>query len=96
MRLQLGNQSGPFDTTCSGFQPCVDVDLELAKVGVETLKEVATPSIDGHQLKAEDFEQDGYLGKGAAKIIMKMLYGARLVRYERLWPICSLARQVSK
>ena len=27
---------------------------------------------------------------------MKMLYGARVVRFELLWPICSLARQVSK
>ena len=27
---------------------------------------------------------------------MKMLYGARLVRYELLWPICSIARMVSK
>lgn len=27
---------------------------------------------------------------------MKMLYGARLVRYELLWSICSIARRVSK
>jgi hypothetical protein len=36
------------------------------------------------------------LSKDAAKIIMKALYGARLVRFELLWPICSSARQVSK
>jgi hypothetical protein len=47
-------------------------------------------------IKPEDLETDGSLAKDAAKIIMKMLYGARLVRYELLWPICSLARQVSK
>ena len=80
-----------------GFsKQCIDVYLELAKVPVESLKKVTTPSIDDHMFKPEDFEQDGYLGKDAAKIIMKMLYGARLVRFELLWPICSLARQVSK
>ena len=78
------------------FQQCVDVYVELAKVPVESLKKVTTPSIDDHNLKPEDFEQDGALAKDAAKIIMKMLYGARLVRFELLWPICSLARQVSK
>ena len=78
------------------FQQCVDVYLELAKVPVESLKKVVTPSIDDHMLKPEDFAEDGYLAKDAAKIIMKMLYGARLVRFELLWPICSLARQVSK
>jgi hypothetical protein len=32
----------------------------------------------------------------AAKVIMKILYGARLVRYELLWPVCSIAREVSR
>jgi len=52
--------------------------------------------MDDHQLKPEDFEQEGNLSKDAAKIIMKALYGARLVRFELLWPICSSARQVTK
>jgi len=52
--------------------------------------------MDDHQLKPEDFEQEGLLSKDAAKIIMKALYGARLVRFELLWPICSSARQVTK
>ena len=46
--------------------------------------------MDDHQLKPEDFETEGYLSKDAAKIIMKALYGARLVRFELLWPICRL------
>jgi len=55
-----------------------------------------TPGMDDHLLKPEDFEQPGNLSTDAAKIIMKALYGARLVRFELLWPICSSAREVSK
>ena len=78
------------------FRQCVEVYCELAKVDPNTLKKVATPGLDDHQLKPEDFETEGLLSKDAAKIIMKALYGARLVRYELLWPICSSARLVSK
>ena len=52
--------------------------------------------MDDHLLKPEDFEQPGNLSTDAAKIIMKALFGARLVRFELLWPICSSAREVSK
>ena len=80
-----------------GFsRQCIEVYCELAKVKPETLRKVATPGMDDHQLKPEDFELEGNLSKGAAKIIMTALYGARLVRYELLWPICSSARQVTK
>ena len=66
------------------FRQCVEVYCELAKVDPSTLKKVATPGLDDHQLKPEDFETEGLLSKDAAKIIMKALYGARLVRYELL------------
>ena len=56
---------------CGFFQQCVDVYLGLAKVSVDSLKKVATPSIDDHMIKPEDLEADGNLGKDAAKIIMK-------------------------
>jgi len=78
------------------FRQCVEVYCELANVKPESLRKVATPGMDDHQLKPEDFEVEGLLSKDAAKIIMKTLYGARLVRFELLWPICSSARQVSK
>ena len=52
--------------------------------------------MDDHLLEPEDFEQPGNLSLDAAKIIMKAQCGARLVRFELLWPICSSAREVSK
>jgi hypothetical protein len=78
------------------FRQCVEVYCELTKIDVKTLRKVGTPSIDDHQLKPEDFETEGFLHKDAAKVIMKALYGARLVRYELLWPICSSAREVTR
>jgi len=78
------------------FRQCVEVYCDLAKVKPETLRKVATPGMDDHLMKPEDFEEPGFLSLDAAKIIMKALYGARLVRFELLWPICSSAREVSK
>ena len=78
------------------FAQCVEVYCDLAKIHPNTLRKVATPGMDDHLLKPEDFEQLGNLSTDAAKIIMKALYGSRLVRYELLWPVCSSAREISK
>ena len=78
------------------FRQCAEVYCDLAKIKPETVRNVATPGIDDHLLKPEEFEQPGNLSLDAAEIIMKAIYGARLVRYELLWPICSSAREVSK
>ena len=39
----------------------------------------------------EENGENGELANGAAKIVMKMLYGARLARYDMTWPISSIA-----
>ena len=78
------------------FQQCIDVYCEHAQTDRSKLRKAQTPSVDDHALTEEDRASPGILEKDAAKIIMKMLYGARLVRYELLWPICSIARMVSK
>jgi len=77
------------------FRQCVELYCELAKVDINSLKKVATPGLDDHRIKPEDLENGGSLSKGAAKIIMKALCGARVVRYELFWPICSPARLVT-
>ena len=78
------------------FQQCIDVYCEYAKTDRSKLRKATTPSVDDHAISEEDRASPGVLEQDAAKIIMKMLYGARLVRYELLWPICSIARMVSK
>ena len=77
------------------FRQCVEVYCDLAKIKLESLRNVATPGIDD-LLKPEHFEEPGHLSLDAAKVIMKALCGARLVRFELLWPICSSAREVCK
>ena len=77
---------------------CLERYQELrSKNGASTkLKEYAFPSIDDHQIPAEEFEEPGILNKDAAKVVMKCLYGARFVRFDLLWPIGDLARRISK
>ena len=66
------------------FRQCVEVYCDLAKVTPESLRKGVTPGIDDHLPKPEDFKQPGNLSSDVAKIIMKALYGARLVRFELL------------
>ena len=47
---------------------------ELGKVDRSTLKPVATPCIDDHQLNPSDFEVQGKLKPDASKIVLKCLY----------------------
>ena len=57
---------------------CVERYLELAKKDRSSLKKVATPCIDDHQLLPEDFEKRGELADSAARIVLKALYVARM------------------
>jgi hypothetical protein len=75
---------------------CVERYCELAKVGKDTLKPVPTPSLDDHQIDPKELEDEGRLGTEAAKILMKTLYCARLLRFDLLWTLCKLARCVTK
>ena len=61
------------------FEQCIDLYCELAKVGRSSVKIAKIPSIDDSQIKAEDFETEGVFSKDAMKVIMKVIYGARLV-----------------
>ena len=75
---------------------CVDRYLQLSGKTIDTLKPVATPCIDDHQLSPEDFETKGALSSEAAKIVLKDLYLARLTRADILWTVNCLAREVTK
>ena len=102
--------SRPFNLTASGprgvraweytmtghAEQCVQKYLELAQVPVTSLKPVATPSLDDHQLSPEDFETKGHLDKTAARIVLKALYLARMNRAEIIWAVNSLAREVTR
>ena len=78
------------------FQQCIDVYIDLARVSVDTSGNVTTHPIDDDNVKPGDFDQDGVLAADAARIMMNILYGGRLVTFELLLQICNLARQVCK
>ena len=87
------------------FKSCIERYLELAPKGTK-LRNVATPFIDEGAPQPGDFgspataerdaalaEQEGAkeLGPIATKCLMKVLYGARMARYDLLRPCCALA-----
>ena len=78
------------------FQQVVEKYLEFFGKKETDFKSVQTLSIDDHQIPHEDFEFKGSLSNDAARIVMKALYGARFVKYNLLWPICNLARRISR
>ena len=49
------------------FRQCVEVYCELANLDPNSLNKVATPGMDDHQLKPEDFETEGLFAIDAAK-----------------------------
>ena len=65
---------------------CVTKYLELTKASVSTLsKQAPTPYLpDDDKDYDESKEPQGQLQSIAAKVIMKILYGARMARYDLL------------
>ena len=63
---------------------------------MDSLRIAATPSLDDHLFTAEDHLERGALAPIAAKVLMKVLYGARMCRPDLLFAVCSLAREVTR
>ena len=76
------------------FASCVDRYLELAKITKDKLKDVETPFLEESGMAGRGVE--GNLQPIASKVLMKILYGARMCRYDLLRPTCMLARKVTK
>ena len=74
----------------------VDLYCSTAGIKMRQLHIVKTPSLDEHVFTEKELQKPGGLAPDVAKVIMEMLYGARLVRCDLLWPMRSIARQISK
>ena len=70
--------------------------LELANLNKSSLRAVPTPCLDDHQLAPEDFEKKRKLSPVCARIVLKVLYLARMNRPDSLWTVNILAREVTK
>ena len=82
----------------SGFlRQCVDRYLELANRSRSSLRRVGTPFTDKDEGNApEGAEVRGELANIAAKVLMKILYAARMCRFDLLRAVCALAAKVTK
>ena len=55
----------------------------------------ATPCIGDHLIPCEELEERGALSSAAARIVLKALYVARIARYDFMWSVNMLAREVT-
>ena len=77
-------------------QQCVDRYLELSGLTLSSLKEVSTPCIDDHLISPEDEQTKGLLSEQSARIVLKVLYLARIKRLDVLYSVNILAREVQR
>ena len=79
------------------FEQCVDSYLTLNKKDISTLKPAKTPFLDETKIENSPSEsKEGLLAPIACKVLMKILYGASLARFDLLRPIAALASKVTK
>ena len=79
------------------FEQCVESYLTLTKKTIDTLKPAKTPFLDETKLEnTPEDSKDGLLQPIACKVLMKILYGARLARFDLLRPIAALASKITK
>ena len=76
---------------------CVDRYCELAKVDKKSLKHVATPFHENRVAKVlENNEPSGKLQPIASRVLMKVLFAARMARWDLLRATQALASRVTK
>ena len=81
----------------SFLESCVEAYCQLAKVDKSTLKRVSTPFHDNKVARPkEDDEKSGRLQPIASKVLMKILFAARMAHYDLLRATQSLASRVTK
>ena len=80
------------------LESCVEAYCKLAKVDKSSLKRVSTPFIDMRIAKPVESEKEpvGRLQPIASKVLMKILFAARMARYDLLRATQALASRVTK
>ena len=79
------------------FAQSLESSLTLAEKIIDTLKPAKTPLWDDFKLESTAADsKEGLLQPIACKVLMKILYGARLARFDLLRPIAALASEIIK
>ena len=78
-------------------ESCVEASCQLAKVDVSTLGKVSTPFTEAGIARPtlDENEKPGRLQPIASEILMKILFVARVARFDLLRAIQSLASRVT-
>lgn len=81
----------------TGFmEQCVEGNLELASIPRAKLNAASTPSLEERSIASKDFEGPDYVSSIATKVLMNILYAARVDRLDLLQSVTALAREVSR
>ena len=75
---------------------CVERYCELCHKRTQDIKERDTPSLSDDDLTHSDLIEKGVLGTSAATILNKILWVARVCRFDILHAVCHLARCVTQ
>ena len=75
---------------------CVERYTELAGKYGAILQRVSTPFVEDLATGPDYTEESGVLKPIASKVLMKILYAARMCRYDLLRATCALASMVTK
>ena len=83
------------------FESCVERYRDLGGLKNKSLPKVETPFLDESALGSEEWEGESSkpvktLTDSAARVLMNVLYGARMCRFDLLRATCALARKVLK
>ena len=79
------------------FEQCVDSYLTLIKKGIRTLKPAKTPFLDESKVgKSSSDNKEGLLAPVACKVLLEIVYGARLARFDLSRPIAALASKITQ
>eukprot|EP00972_Heterocapsa_arctica_P015628 2300541-Heterocapsa_arctica.AAC.1 len=77
------------------MEQCVDSYLELINKSKSDLRPAETPFLDETKLEDDD-AKPGALQDIACKVLMKILYGARLAMFDLLRAVGALATKITK
>jgi hypothetical protein len=75
---------------------CIEKYLSMANKDKSTMKFAATPFLDEDRLSEKDETDKGALQPIASSILMKVLYAARMARFDLLKAVSNLAKKVTK
>jgi hypothetical protein len=78
------------------LRQCVEAYLKAANKEPESLKHAATPFLDEDRLPEPQENERGVLQPIASSILMKVLYAARMARFDLLKAVAGLAKKVTK